>query len=185
MTKIDPMQFYNFAKTILWELFTISLVFRPTYDGENRRRVLRLVPGLENAEFLRFGMMHRNTYVNAPELLQPTMQYRRRSDLFFAGQIVGVEGYMGNAASGLVAGINAARFLSGKHPVIFPTLTMLGALCHYVSHAEAKELSANEGQLWFVTKARAASFKAREISLLSRTGAQKHASFLPRATLKL
>jgi methylenetetrahydrofolate--tRNA-(uracil-5-)-methyltransferase len=115
-----------------------------------QRRVLRMVPGLENAEFMRYGMMHRNTYINSPELLQPTMQYRGRADLLFAGQIVGVEGYMGNAASGLVAGINAARLLSGEHPVIFPTNTMIGALCHYVTHAEAKSfqpMKANFGLL--------------------------------------
>lgn len=103
-----------------------------------QKRVLRLIPGLENAEFLRYGMMHRNTYINAPQLLHPTMQYRGRSDLFFAGQITGVEGYMGNAATGLLAGINAARLLNGQMPVIMPTTTMLGALCHYVTHAEAK-----------------------------------------------
>ena len=84
-------------------------------------------------------MMHRNTYITAPSLLQPTLQYRRRSDLFFAGQITGVEGYMGNAGTGLVAGINVGRILSGKHPVIFPTNTMLGALCHYVTHAASKD----------------------------------------------
>jgi methylenetetrahydrofolate--tRNA-(uracil-5-)-methyltransferase len=84
-------------------------------------------------------MMHRNTYINAPSLLQPTMQYRGRADLLFAGQITGIEGYMGNAGSGLVAGINASRILTGKHPVIFPTNTMLGALCHYVTHAAARD----------------------------------------------
>lgn len=103
-----------------------------------QREVLRLIPGLENAEFLRFGMMHRNTYINSTKLLHPTMQYRGRSSLFFAGQIVGVEGYMGNAASGLVAGINAARLLNGDMPVIYPPNTMLGAMHHYVTHAEAK-----------------------------------------------
>ena len=82
--------------------------------------------------------MHRNTYINSPQMLQPTMQFRRRADLFFAGQIVGVEGYMGNAASGLVAGINAARLLNNNNPLIWPTTTMLGALCHYVTHAESK-----------------------------------------------
>jgi methylenetetrahydrofolate--tRNA-(uracil-5-)-methyltransferase len=113
--------------------------FQTNLKWGQQQRVLRLIPGLENAEFLRFGMMHRNTYINAPSLLQPTMQYRRRSDLFFAGQITGVEGYMGNAGTGLVAGINAGRILSGKHPVIFPTNTMLGALCHYVTHAVSKD----------------------------------------------
>jgi methylenetetrahydrofolate--tRNA-(uracil-5-)-methyltransferase len=112
--------------------------FQTNLRWGEQKRVLRLIPGLESAEFLRYGMMHRNTYINAPEMLQPTMQYRARADLFFAGQIVGVEGYMGNAATGLVAGINAARLLNGDFPLIFPTQTMLGALCHYVTHASAK-----------------------------------------------
>ena len=84
------------------------------------------------------GQMHRNTYINSPQILHPTMQARRRADLFFAGQIVGVEGYAGNAATGLLAGINAARFIKGDHPIILPPNTMLGALCHYVTHASAK-----------------------------------------------
>ena len=104
-----------------------------------QRAVLRLIPGLEQAEFLRYGMLHRNTYINAPRLLQPTLQYRRRADLFFAGQITGVEGYMGNAGTGLLAGLNAARFVQGRSPVIFPTNTMLGALTHYVTHASPKD----------------------------------------------
>jgi methylenetetrahydrofolate--tRNA-(uracil-5-)-methyltransferase len=111
---------------------------------------LSLIPGLEEAEFMRFGMMHRNTYINSPELLHPSMQFRARADLFFAGQIVGVEGYMGNAASGLVAGVNAARLLTGDHPLIFPPQTMLGALCHYVTHAATKgfqPMKANFGLL--------------------------------------
>ena len=112
--------------------------FQTNLKWGEQRRVLRLVPGLENAEFMRYGMMHRNTYINSPELLQPTMQYRGRADLFFAGQIVGAEGYVGNAATGLVAGLNGARLLLGEHPVIFPTRTMIGSLCHYVTHAEAK-----------------------------------------------
>jgi methylenetetrahydrofolate--tRNA-(uracil-5-)-methyltransferase len=87
---------------------------------------------------MRYGMMHRNTYINAPAILHPTMQSRSRADLFFAGQIVGAEGYMGNAATGLVAGINAARLLLGQQPLIFPTMSMIGALCHYVTHAESK-----------------------------------------------
>ena len=124
--------------------------FQTNLKWGEQRRVLRLIPGLESAEFMRYGMMHRNTYINSPKMLQPTMQFRRRSDLFFAGQIVGVEGYMGNAASGLLAGINAARFLLGQHPIILPPSTMLGALCHYVTHAEAKHfqpMKANFGIL--------------------------------------
>jgi methylenetetrahydrofolate--tRNA-(uracil-5-)-methyltransferase len=112
--------------------------FQTNLRWGEQRRVLRLIPGLEEAEFLRYGMMHRNTYINAPAMLQPTMQYRGRADLFFAGQIVGVEGYVGNAGTGLLAGINTARLLCGEHPLILPTNTMLGALCHYVTHAEVK-----------------------------------------------
>ena len=113
--------------------------FQTNLRWGEQRRVLRHIPGLENAEFLRYGMMHRNTYINAPRLLQPTLQSRSRIDLWFAGQITGVEGYMGNAGTGLVAGLNAARLIKGESPVIFPTGTMLGALCHYVTHASTND----------------------------------------------
>ena len=122
---------------VLGSLYNI-VGFQTNLKWGEQRRILRMIPGLEQAEFMRYGMMHRNTYINAPQLLHPTLQFRNRADLFFAGQITGVEGYMGNAATGLLAGINAARLLSGQHPVILPTNTMLGALCHYVTHAEAK-----------------------------------------------
>lgn len=124
--------------------------FQTNLKWGDQKRVLRLIPGLENAEFARYGMMHRNTYINAPAMLQPTMQYRNRADLFFAGQIVGVEGYVGNAGTGLLAGVNAARYLAGRHPVILPPTTMLGALCHYVTHCAMKDfqpMKANFGIL--------------------------------------
>ncbi|MGB9887588.1 MAG: methylenetetrahydrofolate--tRNA-(uracil(54)-C(5))-methyltransferase (FADH(2)-oxidizing) TrmFO [Moorellales bacterium] len=100
-----------------------------------QERVFRLIPGLEQAEFLRFGAMHRNTYLNAPKLLLPTFQTRREPALFFAGQITGVEGYIESAASGLIAGINLARILSGKPPVVFPAQTCLGALSRHITTA--------------------------------------------------
>jgi methylenetetrahydrofolate--tRNA-(uracil-5-)-methyltransferase len=100
--------------------------------------VLRLIPGLERAEFVRFGMIHRNTYVNAPTVLRETWQTRVRDDLFFAGQMSGVEGYVESAASGLVAGINAAALLLGDAPSAPPRTTALGALAYYVSHADPK-----------------------------------------------
>lgn len=124
--------------------------FQTNLKWGDQKRVLRLIPGLAHAEFARYGMMHRNTYINSPAMLQPTMQYRNRADLFFAGQIVGVEGYVGNAGTGLVAGINAARFLQRQHPVILPPTTMLGALCHYVTHSGLKDfqpMKANFGIL--------------------------------------
>jgi methylenetetrahydrofolate--tRNA-(uracil-5-)-methyltransferase len=101
-------------------------------------RVFRMIPGLAETEFVRYGQMHRNTFINAPLFLTSTMQFRSREDLFFAGQITGVEGYIGNAATGWVAGVNAARLLQGQVLLILPRETMLGALCHYVTHAEAK-----------------------------------------------
>ncbi len=101
-----------------------------------QERVFRLIPGLERAEFVRFGHMHRNTFINAPLLLEPTMEFRARPGLFFAGQITGVEGYVGSVGSGWVAGVNAARFVLGQEPLLLPRATMLGALCHYVSRAE-------------------------------------------------
>jgi methylenetetrahydrofolate--tRNA-(uracil-5-)-methyltransferase len=101
-----------------------------------QERVFRLIPGLEQAEFVRYGHMHRNTFVNAPLLLGPTMEFRAQAGLFFAGQITGVEGYVGSVGSGWVAGVNVARFVLGREPLTLPRTTMLGALCHYVSHAE-------------------------------------------------
>ena len=98
-------------------------------------RVLRMIPGLAAAEFVRYGSMHRNTYVNAPLLLDPTLQVRGRPNLFLAGQIAGLEGYAGNVAGGWLAGVNAARRLQGQPPWVMPPETMLGALMHYITHA--------------------------------------------------
>jgi methylenetetrahydrofolate--tRNA-(uracil-5-)-methyltransferase len=112
--------------------------FQNQLQWGEQKRILRLIPGLENAEFSRYGMIHRNTYINSPAVLRPTFQTRKRESLFFAGQISGVEGYTESAASGIVAGINAARLVRGEPPVVPPRTTALGALCHYVSHAESK-----------------------------------------------
>lgn len=115
-----------------------------------QKEILTLIPGLENAEFIRFGQMHRNTFINSPTLLEPTMQYRKRDDLYFAGQITGVEGYVGNIATGLLAAINITRHLNDDPVWILPQTTMLGALCYYVTHAEPKHfqpMKANFGIL--------------------------------------
>ncbi len=98
-----------------------------------QKRVFRMIPGLENAEFLRYGVMHRNTYINSPKLLTPYYSLRKIPNLFFAGQMTGVEGYVESTASGLVAGINAARQVLGEEPFDFPDITATGALAHYVS----------------------------------------------------
>jgi methylenetetrahydrofolate--tRNA-(uracil-5-)-methyltransferase len=102
----------------------------------DQARVLRMIPGLEHAEFLRFGQVHRNTYINAPALLAPTLQMRTRPEIFFAGQISGVEGYVESIATGLIAGRAAVALGSGDTPKAFPRQTALGSLCHYVSGAD-------------------------------------------------
>jgi methylenetetrahydrofolate--tRNA-(uracil-5-)-methyltransferase len=98
-----------------------------------QKRIFRMIPGLENAEFLRLGQIHRNTYINAPQTLLPTLAARRDARIFFAGQLAGTEGYVENVASGLVAGINAVRTSRGETPITFPAETAIGALCRYVS----------------------------------------------------
>lgn len=102
-----------------------------------QERILRMIPGLERAEFLRFGQMHRNTYINAPALLTSTLQLRNRPEVFFAGQISGVEGYVESLATGLAAGMHAAALASGGQPEALPRETALGSLCHYISGADA------------------------------------------------
>ena len=113
-----------------------SLVgFQTQLKWGEQARVLALIPGLETAEFIRFGMVHRNTYINGPAVLRETWQTRTRDDLFFAGQISGVEGYVESAASGLIAGRNAAAVSRGETPRVPPRTTAIGALAYYVSHA--------------------------------------------------
>ncbi len=112
--------------------------FQTNIKWGDQERILRLIPGLAQAEFVRMGQMHRNTFINAPTLLEPTMAYRGRPDLFFAGQIVGVEGYVGNIATGLLAAINLSRHLNNQASLVLPPTSMLGALAHYVTHAEPK-----------------------------------------------
>ncbi len=101
-----------------------------------QEEVLRLIPGLAGAEFVRLGQMHRNTFINSPTLLQPTLQFRSRADLFFAGQITGTEGYVGSTMGGLIAGQNIVRLLEGRPLLELPRTTMIGALLYYITHAE-------------------------------------------------
>ncbi|HEX5943374.1 MAG TPA: methylenetetrahydrofolate--tRNA-(uracil(54)-C(5))-methyltransferase (FADH(2)-oxidizing) TrmFO [Anaerolineales bacterium] len=124
--------------------------FQTNLKYPEQKRVLRLIPGLENADFMRYGQMHRNTFIASPKLLRPTLQHIQRDDLFFAGQITGVEGYMGNIATGLLAGINAVRVYRKEEPIVLPQTTMLGALCHYITHSDLKDfqpMKANFGIL--------------------------------------
>ncbi len=124
--------------------------FQTNLTYAEQKRVFRLIPGLEKAEFVRYGQMHRNTFIASPQLLEPTLQFKSRPDLFFAGQITGVEGYMGNIATGLLAGANLARRLAGRSPLQLPPTTMLGALCTYITQAKLQDfqpMKANFGIL--------------------------------------
>ena len=113
-----------------------------------QRRVFRMIPGLENAEFLRYGIMHRNTYLNSPGLLDENYRLKSREGVYFAGQMTGVEGYIESAGSGFLAGLSAAREALGKERIVFPKTTMLGAMAHYVAFggaSEFKPMNANFG----------------------------------------
>lgn len=124
--------------------------FQTNIRWGQQKDILNLIPGLKEAEYIRFGQMHRNTFINAPTLLKPTMEFRNNENLYFGGQITGVEGYVGNVATGLIAAINLSRRLTGKSEWVPPRETMVGALCHYVTHTEPKSfqpMKANFGIL--------------------------------------
>ncbi|HBI04947.1 MAG TPA: methylenetetrahydrofolate--tRNA-(uracil(54)-C(5))-methyltransferase (FADH(2)-oxidizing) TrmFO [Paenibacillaceae bacterium] len=122
--------------------------FQTHLKWPEQKRVFGMIPGLENAEFVRYGVMHRNTFINSPRLLKPTYQYKGRDRLFFAGQMTGVEGYVESAASGLVAGINAGRLARGLEPVILPLETAMGSMAHYITTTDPRNfqpMNANFG----------------------------------------
>ncbi len=110
--------------------------FQTNLTYQSQQDVFRLIPGLQHAEFVRYGQMHRNTFINSPKLLLPSLQTLFRSDLFFSGQITGVEGYLGNIATGLLSGLNTARFIEGKDLIVLPETTILGSLCRYIASSD-------------------------------------------------
>ncbi len=112
--------------------------FQTNLRWGEQKRVFRLIPALEQAEFVRMGVMHRNTFINSPQLLKPTLQFKQRETLLAAGQLIGTEGYTAAAAGGWLAGTNAARTVLGKEPLIIPSTTMMGALFEFISSADAK-----------------------------------------------
>jgi methylenetetrahydrofolate--tRNA-(uracil-5-)-methyltransferase len=140
-----------------------SLVgFQTQLKWGEQARVLRLIPGLEQAEFVRFGMVHRNTYINGPLVLRETWQTRARPDLFFAGQISGVEGYVESAASGLIAGRNAAALVRGEEPRVLPRTTAIGALAYYVSHADPRNYQPTNVTFGIIAAPEPGSRRARD-----------------------
>ena len=112
--------------------------FQTNLKWGSQKELLKSIPGLENANILRYGVMHRNTFINSPEVLYPTLQCKKRADLFFAGQLTGTEGYTESIATGMLAGINMARFLKQQSLIELPRVTMLGALTHYISDSGQK-----------------------------------------------
>jgi methylenetetrahydrofolate--tRNA-(uracil-5-)-methyltransferase len=175
-----------------------SLVgFQTQIKWGDQARLLRMIPGLEDAEFVRFGMVHRNTYINGPTVLRETWQTKMRGDLLFAGQISGVEGYVESAASGLIAGRNAAALVLGDPPRVPPRTTAIGALAYYVSHANPQNyqptnitfgiiepLPAVNGQRKLGKADRNAAISARALADLARwSAATDTGSHAPAASL--
>lgn len=151
--------------------------FQTNLKFGEQKRVFSMIPGLENAEFVRYGVMHRNSFLDSPRLLSKTFQLRKQTNVFFAGQITGVEGYMESAASGIIAGKNAVRAAHGKSPLELPPVTMTGALCSYISDETVKDfqpMGANFGILPPIEpkikdkKQRYAALAERALSALER-----------------
>ena len=116
-----------------------------------QKEVISLIPGLENVDIVRYGVMHRNTFINSPSALKETYQLKSRDDLFFAGQMTGVEGYVESAASGLIAGINASKLVSGLEPIVFPRETIIGSMAYYITHANHKNFQPMNATFGLVT----------------------------------
>lgn len=149
-----------------------------------QRRIFRMIPGLENAEFVRYGVMHRNTFMNSPEVLQPTYESKQKAGLFFAGQMTGVEGYVESAASGLLAGINAARMAQGQSTLTLDPATAIGSMANYITHTNGKHfqpMNANFGILAPLPekirdkKARYQALAKRALDLIDQTAVEVNA----------
>ena len=133
----------NSAKTLF------NLVgFQTNLKWGAQKELLQSIPGLENVNIVRYGVMHRNTFINSPKLLNASLQAKKRQNLFFAGQLTGTEGYTESIATGMLAGINMARLINGEELLILPKITMLGALTHYISdeeHTKFQPINSNWG----------------------------------------
>jgi methylenetetrahydrofolate--tRNA-(uracil-5-)-methyltransferase len=139
-----------------------------------QERVFRLIPGLERASFLRLGQIHRNTYINSPRLLLPTLQTRKNPHLFFAGQISGVEGYVECIATGLVAGINASRLAVGLGPVSPPKPTAIGSLLHYLANADPENFQPENINFGIMPQLESDKMNLRKLAKMDRHRLQVH-----------
>jgi len=146
--------------------------FQTNLTIPEQERVLRTIPGMKDVEFIRYGQMHRNTYLASPLLLYPNLQMRKEPRLFFAGQITGVEGYAGNIATGLLAGRNAARLIKGLDPVVYPPTSMIGALCNYITACEMSQfqpMKANFGILPELVSSRKLGKREKAVAYYERS----------------
>ena len=157
--------------------------FQTNIKWRDQEQVLRMIPGLARAEFVRFGQMHRNTFINSPRLLRPTLQWHERDDLFCAGQITGTEGYVGSTASGLLAGLNAARFVFSRPLVVLPPTTMMGALFRYITDPAAGGTSAHRAASFQPMKANFGLMP--ELAAPLRDKRKRHAAYAERALADL
>jgi len=154
--------------------------FQTHLKWPEQKRVFQMIPGMENAEFSRYGVMHRNTFMNSPHLLSASSQFKAESRLFFAGQMTGVEGYVESAASGLVAGINASYLMMSREPIVFPEETVIGSLLHYISSFDGKNfqpMNATMGLLPPLTSETKIRDKKLKASLLCERSFGKLAQF--------
>jgi methylenetetrahydrofolate--tRNA-(uracil-5-)-methyltransferase len=152
--------------------------FQTNLRYPDQERIFRLLPGMENAEFTRLGSMHRNTFVNAPQLLTDTLEWRQREGLFLAGQITGMEGYLGNIGSGLVAGRNAVERLRGTIPRPLPTSTLLGALCHHVAHSPSSNFQPMKAEMGLLPPLYPPVHKSQRKAAYAARSADEMAAFL-------
>ena len=137
-----------------------------------------MIPGLENAEFMRYGSMHRNTYINSPKLIRPTLQVKDNDMLFFAGQILGVEGYVESAAMGIIAGINAAKVIRGESPIVPPRETALGSLISYITDTEVKNFQPMNINFGLFPAVQGKMRKAEKKKLIAKNALQTISTFI-------
>lgn len=151
--------------------------FQTNLKFPEQKRIFRMIPGLEKAQFVRYGQMHRNTFINSPMYLEESLQFKGNNNLFFAGQIMGVEGYAGNVATGLIAGINSARQIKDFNKVTLPRETMIGSLIHYATNASERDYQPMKANFGIVPplhvkvkgkRERAKAYAARSIAILER-----------------
>jgi len=154
--------------------------FQTKLKYPEQRRVFRMIPGLEKAEFMRYGSMHRNTYINSPKLMRPSLQVRNNDMLFFAGQILGVEGYVESSAMGIIAGINAAKVMKGESPIVPPRETALGSLIKYITDTQVKSFQPMNINFGLFPTVQGKMQKTEKKKLIAKNALQSISTFISR-----